>query len=1859
MGEADRRYAVNPATAIGRNIRALEELASISEDTDPTTLTDSQRGLLAQWQSWGALADVFDERDARYARERDYLHTLLSDSDYRRAERTVLSAFFTDEDLTRSIWSALESAGYKGGTVLEPGCGKGNFLSTAPEGTHAVGVELDPTTARIASLLHPDAQIRAEDFTHTDLPDDTFTATIGNVPFVDVVPYDPARNPHGLNLHNYVISKSIDLTKPGGYVAVISSTGTADAKGNTDGYGPRAALTDRADFITGVRLPSGKDGAFAANAGTQVATDVLVFRVREGNQEPTERTEDFLTTTEVEVDGQTFRMNTFFADHPENILGTPRATTGRFGAQLAYDPDTTTSLPEQVRTRLTADIEQAVADGYGLTADTTVAEAVNTTGLLDTARAEMESVVGTLRYEGEGKDLTFLQRQHTSAGTTEWVPVRHTKKYADQWVRLIDMRDTTTALLTACRDENTADIHALRATLNEQYDAYVEAHGPINLHEVQEPTKKSDAQIEKAFAKLDEEWRLENGLDDRPFEGDLPIEVYDELMDQARQTSSAPVIKRRHLEGAIASDPFMNAVYALERYNQDTKEATKGPLFTTNPIRTVVEPDHADTLIDALDIIEGSDNALTADNLADLLDGYDAPAVAEELQTQGLAFRDPLEPEEWIPRQRYLSGAVRTKLRVAEDLASTDERFVANREALRDVQPERITEGITMNLGATWIPNDVYVDFIAETLQIEDGKRDQIDVKNVADKWSVSLPKTWWNKSDADIRHGLAAANARGEYNFRSRNPQMQGLSHHGVAHRGYDSVVFPAAEALRHAMNSSAPRLNYSLEARVQLGVSNPENATVLYPEATQAAGRKAREMAEHFRQWTREDPARYERLIEAYNDQFNNVVAPVYDGSTREFPGMSEGYTPYPYQRNAVERMVHEPGVLLNHVVGAGKTGSMVMGAMELKRLGKVNKPALVVPNHLVEQIAREANQWYPGARVLSGASAIGGGKNGEGRQMFAAQAATNHWDLVVIPESVFTLMGLDPEIEADYLETKMAELRKDLQSLENAGPDHKRTIKDIQKTLQGMEHQHAKKREAAGTDVGITFDQTGIDYLIVDEAHGYKNLGRVSPLRELAHEGAAKSTDMDMKIDWLRGQKRAGAPVVTFATGTPITNSIAELWVMQHYLRPDLLQECDIAGVNAWGKNFTEAVTSLDFSAGGRIKERTRIAKYVNVREITQMNSPLMDYVDRSQIPAKLPQLDNGAPTVITFDPGDEVKDLSRDLMWREKQLPRVDARIDNPLKLINDGKSATLDPRLAGLDAEPGTGRLKAVADQITAEWEANRDNTYLTQFGEKSPNPGGLQIVFCDKGVPSSDPDKFTIYEALRQELVARGMEESRIRFIHEWDDRKLQLFDDCNNGKVDVVIGNTAKLSTGANIQTRAVALHHIDVPWRPADMEQRDGRIIRQGNQNQDVRVYHYIAAGTADGHAWSTLKYKQDFIQQIYQGRPGANELNVEDNEGDVLARNKSLATGNPDFEREIVLTREVEELQSRKTEHVAQKESAEFYLRYNQKELPRIEQQKETLKPLLPAAKKWLETDSAEKTWTFSGVTYTDRKEATEAMTEQLAAVSRDRSTEKRPIGEIGGVPLYAHYSYANSALFISSPAGQHPKSIPDNLIRDEQVRTAEEDANLPQSRAGFLTRMESSVNAVVSAYDRAEKEMERVRREIDRLENSDDLGDFPQQAELEEKSAELREVKNRIRDFNQSDGEKRAQLAYMTRLEEKGRSPGYSLELNPTRYMIEEGITYHPEGAPIVKVNGTAEEQAEAWDNSGGVAVLERPTTSSFNFDAPEQTSPTSGGSFLESFGVGIDKTSHEENRQDTTQQQRNFSESAQDRGDELE
>jgi len=1663
--------------------------------------------------------------------------------------------------------------------VLEPGVGAGGFIDTAPEGADVVGIERDPMSALIANARYPESQIRREDFAETSIADNSFVATIGNVPFSQTAPYDPRHNRASLSTHNYFISKSIDLTAPGGYVAVLTSQHSADSAGR-GATSVQQALTDRADFITGVRLPGGSNGAFADFAGTEVGTDVLVFRVRDENQEPSARTEEFCRKQAITVGETTRTINKFFADNPDHVLGTWREVSSQFGPTLEVRSDNTNNLADQLGDILRRDISTAVANGQGLTATPETinhAEELDVSGLIEARREQLQDTLGALRYiDNDDGSVQFQQLNPIgNSGVSTWEDVKCAKKYQQEWKAIIDLRNTTEAVLEACREGQEDTLPALRQVLNRQYDAYASTYGPLNRFTIQAAKEKTPERISADFDKKVDLWRKQNAVDDRPFEGELPDDVTVRLWDEAKQPSTREQRKQLHLSGALRHDPYVTAVLALEDFNADTQQATKGPLFTTNPLRSVETPTSADSAQDAVVIAQNHNLPMTTATFAELLENTDEDALARELTDNKVAFRHPHRPDEWIPATKYLSGSIYPKLDTARQVAENDPRFLPNVAGLEDALPDKVSSGIKMSLGATWIPDEVYRDFIIDTLDIPAGLHDQVAVHNRADEWFVSTPKNWRTRQDADLKWGVRAANADGQYNFNDE--EFKNFSHAGIAHSGADATVYSAAKLIEDTMNMRPPQLNLSKSAKLHKGYK--ESAAVAHRKASAFAGSKVEGLEKHFSHWVTQDPKRYERLVDIYNRTLNGVVSPSYDGSHREIAGISDRYKPYPYQLNAVERMLNEPGVLLNHVVGAGKTGSMLMGAMELKRLGIANQPWMVVPNHLVEQVGIEAKQWFPGANML--VETHSGSSRKDDRQRLLAQTAANDWDLVIVSMSSFGEMSMSADYLRDYRDSVLDEFERDLHEIEDEDADEqtrRENARRIELKRDKFEQGINKKIDKISRGDTIPWDHTRGDYIIVDEAHNYKNLRRVSKLADLAEDGSARATDLDVKLRYLRGEKGSDHPIVTFATGTPIANSIAEIYTMLNYLRPDLLHEAGMHGVNSWAQNFTSKRSEIGFTAGNKIKPKTRIASYENVAELAQMCAPMADTITQEDIPRKLPGIKGGETTVVEFDVDQETKDFIQDLSWREDNQPG-EAKIDNALKIMNDGKNATLSPELANLPPTPGVGRVHAVVQDVLREWQDNKDNEYLDQHGNISPNRGGLQLIFCDKGVPKPD-GSFSIYEAIRDQLVDAGMDKDRVRFIHDWDNKRTQLFDDCNNGKVDVLIANTAKLGTGANIQSRGVAIHHVDVPWRPADLDQQDGRFFRQGNQNDEVASYRYVGRGTYDGHSWGTIEYKSRFTKQFWNAdRSMRSMAPLEDNDLEAMAQNKAIATGNPDFVRKAELTKQVEKLEAAADEHTALAESNIVTRKQAQEDLARAQRRLDRTEGLVDHAEQWAETDPKERTWNINHAQQDSREEATHALVDRLKEVKDSRSTDYQPVGAIAGISFTARFDAINGSVQIKSDFGQVGRDAIEKWVIDPTYAhsgiTPEEIKN---KQGGLLTQLENTVRSAPDRVDQTRADIKDYQQTIDDIDQLGDPESFPQQDQLDSARKELGAVTQRLADFNASDAEVRRREEYASRLASKGRSPGYSLELNPTRFMRDTGMVCHPDSKPISRTTG---------------------------------------------------------------------------------
>lgn len=1730
--------------------------------------------ILRGYRSWGSFPQVFHEENDTYAPQRNELKQLLTAEEYESARSTITTAFYTPPTISKALWHGLETAGFESGRVLEPGVGTGGFVASAPDNAHMVGIERDAMSALIANALYPDAHIRHEDFTKTTPGDNAFAATIGNVPFAQSQPYDPIHNRAALSTHNYFISKSIDLTAPGGYIAVVSSQHSADSAGR-GGTSVQQLLTDKADFITGIRLPGGRNGAFADYAGTEAATDVLVFRVREDGQEPTERTALFREKTTINIGETSKTINAFFAQNPDHVLGTWEETSTRFGKELAVRSGTDQDVETALTAVLERDIQQAVSAGYGHTAKTEANADLDVSGLIAESRSEMQHTIGALRYVENDNGETVFEQLQLLDHQRQWLPVKCPKKYVNEWKELVDLRDTTQAVLTACRQGNETELPSLRKQLDSQYDAYVEHYGPVNRFEIKKPPALTEEKIASEFSKLEQRWRKANQIDDRPYEGQLPEDVTAQLYEEASTNSTMEQHVQRHLGRGIKRDPYMVAVMSLENFNAQTQTATKGPLFYSNPLRTLDEPAQVDTIQDALAMAKNHGLDMTLETFTSLLGRTDSDAVEEEITSNALAFRHPHNPEQWVSGTTYLSGNVKNKLAAAQQAAETDPRFVPSVEALKKAQPEKVTSGISMSLGATWIPTEVYKEFIGDTLGIPDSRRDSIQLRHSNDTWYLKINDRFGSDfPDADLKWGVRAGNALGGYNFEDK--AYQNFSHAGVAHRGHSSTVYSAQDCINDVMNMAPPQLNLSKEVKDRQGI--PEGRTVLHRRATQFAGTKADAMADHFSRWVTDNPERYQYLVDVYNERFNAFVAPQYDGSYRELPGLSDNFQPFPYQRNAVERMVNEPGVLLNHVVGAGKTGSMLMGAMELKRLGIANQPWMVVPQHIVEQVGIDAKRWYPGAKVLIGNPSESPSHQQEDRNMLLAQAASGDWDLVIVSDNAFKAAPMSPDYLESYRDKQVAQYETDLREAARAEDPDKNQEKDLVEKRDRFIAKMEARIDKASKHSGIYWEETQADYLIVDEAHNYKNLQRVSHLRDLNETGSDRAQDMDMKIDFLRSKNGAERPTVTFATGTPIANSIGELYTMTHYIAPQVLEEQGVPGINAWAQNFTGRATEIGFSPGGRIRPETRISMYENVAELAQSLSSAVDTVTRDDLTVNLPELRTGQNITVTFDVEQQTQDVIQDLNWREANQPDTPdaAKIDNPLKIINDGKAVSLDPRLANLPNTPGVGRLATLTETVHDEWRSNKDVEYLDQQGEVSPNKGGLQIIFCDRGVPKPNGE-FSIYTAIREDLAEKGMDADRIHFIHEWENDRTRLWEMCNNGQVDVLIANTQKMATGANIQSRAIALHHVDVPWRPADLEQREGRIMRQGNQNKAISIYNYVGRGTYDGHSWATVERKQKFIQQFWNADRSMRSIPPIESDGiNAVAQNKAMATGNEDFVREAELSSKVERLEAAANEHAAIAASNKSRRAQAVKDIAMETNTLNRYQELIEPAKKWIDTKPEERTWNFGGTTQTSRDEATTAMISTLYDVFKSRNSQPTPLGNIGGVPYTARFSAIGMTVAINSPTGSVGGEIESYIIDTSRAHSGITPKEIETKQRGLLQSLENVPRSLYQRLTAVQDSIAANHALIEEIDNTPEREAFPDQAELDASRIELREVKHRLSEFNESDAEKQRLKDYQDRLQAQGRTDGFSLALNPTGYMRSEGMLRHPKAPELVPV-----------------------------------------------------------------------------------
>jgi N12 class adenine-specific DNA methylase len=1329
---------------------------------------------------------VFDPAAADFADARAELHRLLSPSEWQAAARTTLNAHYTSFDVSKAVWKAVNDAGFTGGRVLEPGVGSGTFLATAPDGVaiDPVGVEVDGVTARIAQALHPEATIRSESFAVTRYPDGWFDVAVGNVPFGDYKLFDPIYNQAGHSIHNHFIAKSLRLTRPGGYVAVLTSRFTLDARSTV----ARREMATLGDLVGAVRLP---EGAMRQVAGTGVAMDLLLLRRREAGVEPAG--ESWLDLATVQTADGPVQVNEVFARHPDWVLGELRAEHGQYGQDDIEVRPLPGPLAPFLADTLTAIVDHARRSGLGVTPR-----------VPDPLSADVPVVEGVERGRHHVEESLLVTAGGGFAKISNGVPVVHSPpaSQAGELRLLIELRDTYFELIDAqARTSDDGPWQASRDRLNELYDRYHRVHGPINRFR------------ETSTGRFNEQ--------------------------------GEPIMARRYpAMGGFKDDPGLPVVRSLEHFDDATRIATKAAVFERRVLapRPVVES--AETAEDALALCLDERGAVDLETIARLLG---VTATDARAQLGALVYNDPAGGPP-LTAADYLSGNVRARLVEAKQAATVDPRWQANVTALEAVQPCDLEPSeIDARLGTPWIPPADLKAFCADILE-------------------------------ADVNVEYASANGDWALQLRGGRP---------------DSVTLTSDWGTRRV---NAVRLVEACANQRVVSVTDegPDGQRIPNLPETLAAREKQELLNDRFGRWVWEDPARAGRLAAVYNDRFNSTVLPSYDGSHLTLPGLTTTFRPHDHQRDAVWRILSSESVLLDHAVGAGKTATMVIAGHELKRLGMVNKPAYVVPNHMLEQFSREYLQLYPQANLLVASK---DDVSPSQRKEFVARCATEDWDAVIMTQSSFERIPVSAETEQRFLDARMNDLRASIAASHNTGSGL--TVKQLEKALARLEERHARLLHDDRRDQGgVTWEAASIDYVVIDEAHMFKNLAFPSHIQGIGGAGSKRAEDLAMKIDWLR--ETHGNRVATFATATPIANSVAEMYVMQRYLQPDVLRAAGIEHFDGWAANFGRPVTALELAPdGATYRMNTRFARFANVPDLLRMFRVTADVKTAEQLGLPVPDLVGDRPETVVVPSSDELSAYVTTLVERAEAIRNRNVRPeeDNMLKVAGDGRRAALDLRLMGLNPDPSGGKVAVVADRVAAIYERTHDTVYTDPDGVPSPRAGSLQLVFCDLGTPHTD-GRWTVYDQLRAELVARGLPAETVRFVHEArnDAEKARLFAAARSGSVAVLIGSTEKMGVGTNVQTRAVALHHMDCPWRPADLEQRDGRIIRQGNQNPDVQILRYATEGSFDVFSWQTVERKATFIGQLMRG--DVTERWIDDIGDQALSYSevKALATGNP---------------------------------------------------------------------------------------------------------------------------------------------------------------------------------------------------------------------------------------------------------------------------------------------------------------------------------------------------------------------------
>ena len=1350
-----------PGTRFNNNVRAIRLLKKL--EAEERFATPEEQAVLAQYVGWGGLADCFDERHSKYTE----LKALLDEDEYAAARESTLTAFYTPPVVIRSIYQALMNMGFKTGNLLEPSCGIGNFIGMRPEtlaDSKIYGVELDGISGRIARQLYQKSSIAVQGFEKTDLPDSFFDAAIGNVPFGPFKVPDKRYDKHNFLIHDYFFARTLDKVRPGGIIAFVTSKGTMDKETPT----VRKYIAQRADLLGAIRLPN---NTFKDAAGTEVTSDILFLQKRDALscEEP--------AWVHLNTDATGLKMNQYFIDHPEMVMGEMREVSGPYGPETACLPREGQDLGEQL-TAAVQNIQGSITD-Y----------------VLDDPEAEGEDKSIPADPNVRNFSYTVVDGQVYYRENSRMNPVEVSVTAANRIKGLIGIRDCVRTLIDyQTEDWPAEDIQAQQRKLNALYGAFVEKYGRIN----------------------------------------------------SRANSIA-----------FTMDDSYFLLASLEVMDDERNFVCKADMFTKRTIKQKVIVTSVDTASEALAVSLAEKARVDMPFMMELTGKTEQEVYAD---LTGVIFLNPMHgygsgtEEKYLPADEYLSGNVREKLEWAKRSAELyPEDYAANVQALERVQPVDLTASeISVRLGATWLPPEIVEQFMFELF---------------------STPNyCQWN---IHVRYFQRT----GDWNVEGKSYDKSNIK----AHNTYGTSRINGYKIIEETLNLRDVRIFDYVQDE------NGKKTPVLNKKETAIAQGKQELIKQAFQDWIWKDPQRRERLTRLYNDKFNSIRPREYDGSHLNFVGINPEITLRPHQVNAIAHILYGGNTLLAHVVGAGKTFEMVAAAQESKRLGLCQKSLFVVPNHLTEQWASEYLQLYPSANILVATKKDFETKN---RKRFCGRIATGDYDAIIIGHSQFEKIPVSVERQRYLLEQQRREILDGIAELK-ASHGERFSIKQMERTKKSIDAKLDKLNDQSRKDDVVTFEELGVDRIFIDEAHYYKNLAAFSKMRNvggISQTEAQKSSDLYMKCRYL--DELTGGRGVIFATGTPISNTMVEMYTMQKYLQYGTLEKHGLLNFDAWASTFGETVTAIELAPEGTgYRAKTRFSRFYNLPELMSMFKEVADIQTADMLNLPVPKANYHN---IVLKPSEQQKEMVAALGTRAERVRNkmVDSTVDNMLLITNDGRKLALDQRLLNsMLPDSDTGKVSACAENVFEKWFYTADKR-------------STQMVFCDLSTPKGNGE-FNVYDDLRDKLIAKGIPPEQIAYVHSANTevQKKELFGKVRSGQVRVLIGSTQKMGAGTNVQHKLISLHHLDCPWRPSDLQQREGRIIRQRNENDEVDIYTYVTENTFDSYLYQLVEGKQKFIGQIMTSKSPVRSAEDIDETALSYAEIKALCTGNPHIKEKMV--------------------------------------------------------------------------------------------------------------------------------------------------------------------------------------------------------------------------------------------------------------------------------------------------------------------------------------------------------------------